>query len=311
MVPLLTAAGSVKTSNPPATLGRVPRLAPALVCLLTGLIAASAAAAGDVQPVRVVDGGKPETQLFSPSVTVTVESPGPYVAASPGSWTGPAFAPGPENAQAGTTRIDWTVSFRDRAAEPAAAAAAANANGWPVDQRFGLSVPLFVTGRLVGTLPAYAVVTQSGGAQKARFEATAAVPLGPGVQALVHFLTPAPNADDYVVQGGMLASTWNRGEVLQALTLIRVEGNLAPKTLSIRVDRAARAVRGKVVDPFYNPLVGVPVVEQRWNGTSWKATRVGRTGNDGSYRVAAGKGRFRTIVSVNGTSLTSAEVSIS
>ncbi len=258
-----------------------------------------------------MDAGRPETQAFSPDMLVTIESPGPYVAASPGTWTGLPFAVGQQDAQAGTTRIDWAVTFRDRTDEAAAAAAAANANGWPVDQKFGLSVPLFVAGRLVGTLPAYAVVTQAGGAQKARFEATAAIPLGPGAQALVHFLTPAPNADDSFVQGGILASTWNRGEVLQALTLIRVEGNLAPKTVSIRVDRAARAVRGKVIDAFYNPLVGVPVVEQRWTGKAWKAKRVGRTAKDGTYRIAAGKGRFRTVVTVNGTSLTSAEVAIS
>jgi hypothetical protein len=306
----VTGLRATKTSSAPATLARVPRLAFAASCLLAALVAVSAAFAGDIQPVRVVDGGKPETQLFSPEVSVMIESPGPYVAASPGTWTGPSFATGgQENAPAGTTRIEWTVAFRDRAADAAAAAAAANANNWPVDQKFGLSVPLYVAGRFVGTLPAYAVITQAGGAQKARFEATAAIPLGAGAQALVHFLTPAPNADDYFV-GGMLASTWNRGEVLQALTLIRVEGNLAPKTVSIRVDRAAQSVRGKVVDPFYNPLVGVPVVEQRWNGRAWRATRVGRTANDGSYRIAAGKGRFRTVVTVNGISLTSAEVSI-
>jgi len=202
------------------------------------------------------------------------------------------------------------VTFRDRTADPAAAAAAANTNGWALDQKYNLSVPLYVGGRLVGTIPAYAVVTQAGGAQKARFEATAAIPLGPGAQALVHYLTPAPNADDYTVAPGILASTWNRGEVLLALSLIRVEGNQAPKLLSIRVDRAARAVRGKVVDAFYNPLVGATVVEQRWNGKAWKASRTGRTAKDGTYRMPAGKGRFRTVVTVNGTSLTSAEVSI-
>jgi hypothetical protein len=289
----------------------MPRLALVTACLVTALAAVSAASAGDVQIVRAVDAGRPETQAFSPDVAVTIESPGPYVAASPGVWTGPSFGIGQQNATAaGTARIEWTVTFRDRTADAAAAAAAANTNGWPLDQKYNLSVPLHVGGRLVGTIPAYAVVTQAGGAQKARFEATAAIPLGPGAQALVHYLTPAPNADDYTVDPGILASTWNRGEVLLALSLIRVEGNQAPKLLSIRVDRAARAVRGKVVDAFYNPLVGATVVEQRWNGKAWKALRTGRTAKDGTYRMPAGKGRFRTVVTVNGTSLTSAEVSI-
>jgi hypothetical protein len=287
----------------------------AVAILVAAFVPASAATAGDVQSFRVVDAGHPETQAFAPDVFVTIESPGSYVMKSPGVWSGPPYAAAQQPAEGGTTRIDWEVTFRDRAAETPTAAAAANTNGWLVDQRFGLSVPLFVADRLVGTLPAYAVVTQAGVAQKARFEASAAVPLGAGTQAIVHFLTPTPAADDsawgpYLVQGQMLASTWNRGEVLQALTLVRVAGNLAPKTISIRVDRPARAVRGKVVDPFYNPLVGVPVVEQRWSGKAWKATRVGRTTKAGTYLVAAGTGRFRTVVSVNGTSLTSAEVSI-
>jgi hypothetical protein len=305
----------------PATLGRVRRPL-AVAILVAAFVPASAATAGDVQSFRVVDAGHPETQAFAPDVFVTIESPGAYVMQSPGVWSGPPYAAAQQPAEGGTTRIDWAVTFRDRAAETPTAAAAANTNGWPVDQRFGLSVPLFVANRLVGTLPAYAVVTQAGVAHKARFEASAAVPLGAGTQAIVHFLTPAPAADDsawgpYLVQGQMLASTWNRGEVLQALTLVRVAGNLAPKTISIRVDRAARAVdrparavRGKVVDPFFNPLVGVPVVEQRWSGKAWKPTRVGRTTNAGTYLIAAGTGRFRTVVSVNGTSLTSAEVAI-
>jgi hypothetical protein len=286
------------------------RLALLTACLLAALAAVSAASAGDVQIVRAVDAARPETQAFSPDVAVTVESPGPYVAGSPGTWTGPSFGTGPLNAAAGTARIDWAVTFRDRAADPPAAAAAANTNDWPLDQKFNLSIPLFVAGRLVGTIPAYAVVTQAGGAQKARFEATAAIPLGPGAQALVHFSTPAPNTDDYTVAPGILASTWNRGEILQAMSLIRLEGNQAPKLLSIRVDRAARAVRGKVVDAFYNPLVGAAVVEQRWNGKAWKTSRIGHTAKDGTYRMPAGTGRFRTVVTVNGTSLTSAEVSI-
>lgn len=264
------------------------------------LVAAAAAWAGDVQTFQVAAAGQPATAGFAPDVAVLIESPGAYVAQSPGVWAGPA-------ADTGTATIGWAVTFRDRTTDPATTAAAANTNGWPLDQKYGISVPLYVSGRFAGTLPGYAVITQSGGDAKARFEASLAVPLGIGAQAVVHYTTPTPATDANLVDG-ILASTWNRGQILQALSLVRVQGNLAPKTISIRVDPRRRQLFGKVVDPFFNPLVGVPVVEQRWNGSGWRKVSLTRTRADGTYRVAAATGRLRTIVVNGATSLASAEV---
>jgi hypothetical protein len=208
------------------------------------------------------------------------------------------------------------VGFRDRTLEVPRAAAAVAASGWPEDQHNGISVPLLVGGKAVGTLPGFFVLKQAPAPERARFEAGLAVPLGPGAQTVIRFATPTPASDaspwgDYLVQNTILASTWNRGAILLAMSQVRVEGNLAPKTVSIRVDRPSRAVRGKVVDSFVNPLVGVAVAEERWNGKAWKALRVGRTTSKGTYRMAAGKGRFRTVVSYAGTTVTSAPVKIS
>lgn len=264
------------------------------------LVAAAAAWANDVQTFQVAAAGQPATAGFAPDVTLTIESPSTYVAQSPGMWAGPA-------AQTGTATMGWAVSFRDRTTDPATTAAAANASGWPLDQKYNISVPLFVGGRLVGTLPAYAVITQSGGDAKARFEASLAVPLGVGAQAVVHLTTPTPASDTNNVNG-ILASTWNRGQILQALSLVRVQGNLAPKTISIRLDTRHRQLFGKVVDPFFNPLVGVPVVEQRWTGSGWRKVSITRTKSDGTYRVPVSSGRLRTVVVNGATSLTSAEV---
>ena len=272
------------------------------------LVAAAAAWGGDVQTFPVADAGKPETAGVPADVSLTIESPDPYVAQSPGVWAGPAYAAQSQTTQAGTATIGWTVTFRDRATDPATTAAAANTSGWPLDQKYGISVPLYVGGRLVGTLPGYANITQAGGDAKARFEASLAVPLGVGAQAVVHYTTPTPAADTYLVGGTILASTWNRGQILQALSLVRVEGNLAPKTISIRLDPRRGQLFGKVVDPFFNPLVGVPVVEQRWNGSGWRKLSLTRTRSDGTYRVAAAGGRLRTVVVNGATSLASAEV---
>ena len=264
------------------------------------LVAAAAAWAGDVQTFQVAAAGQPATAGFAPDVAVMIESPGAYVAQSPGMWAGPA-------AQTGAATMGWAVTFRDRTADPATAAAAANANSWPLDQKYGISIPLYVSGRLVGTLPGYAVITQSGGDAKGRFEASLAVPLGIGAQAVVHYTTPTPATDTNLVDG-ILASTWNRGQILQALSLVRVQGNLTPKTISIRLDPRRGQLFGKVVDPFFNPLVGVPVVVQRWNGRGWRKVSVTHTKPDGTYRVAAAGGRMRTVVVNGSTSLASAEV---
>jgi hypothetical protein len=264
------------------------------------LAAAAAAWAGDVQTFQVAAAGQPATAGFAPDVTLTIESPGAYVAQAPGVWTGPAAA-------TGTATIGWAVTFRDRATDLVATAVAANTNGWPLDQKYNISIPLFVGARLVGTLPGYAVITQSGGDAKARFEASVAVLLGVGAQAVIHFTTPTPATDANTVDG-ILASTWNRGQILQALSLIRVRGNLAPKTISVRLDARKGQLFGRVVDPFFNPLVGAPVVEQRWSGAGWRKVGVTSTKPDGTYRIAASSGRLRAVVVNGSTSLASAEV---
>jgi hypothetical protein len=293
----------------------VRRAAIPVVLALAVLVAAGSASGGVVEHFRVADAGRPETQAFPTDVFLTIESPGVYVPQAPGIWGGPPYWASAQPAQGGTSALEWNVSFRDRSLDPARTAAATASNGWPEDQHNGISVPLLVGGRFVGTLPGFFVLTQAPAPQKARFEAGLAVPLGPGAQAVIRFASPSPAADsspwgDYLVQGTFLASTWNRGQILLALSQVRVEGNLAPKTVSIRVDRGARAVRGKVVDSFVNPLVGVFIAEERWNGSAWKAVRIGRTTAKGTYRLAAGQGRFRTVVSYAGATAASTAVTI-
>jgi hypothetical protein len=291
------------------------RRAVLVVVPAAALLAAGSALGGNVERFRVVDAGHPETQSFPRDVFVTIESPGVYVAQSPGVWAGPAFWAASQPAQGGTATLEWSVGFRDRTLDPSRAAASVAASGWPEDQHNGISVPLLVDGKVVGTLPGFFVLTQAPAPDHARFEAGLAVPVGPGAQTVIRFASASPVSDsspwgDYLVQGTFLASTWNRGQILLAMSQVRVEGNLAPKTVSIRVERGTRAVRGKVVDSFVNPLVGVPVAEERWNGSSWSPVRVGRTTAKGTYRLAAGRGRFRAVVSYAGTTATSAAVTI-
>ena len=284
------------------------------ILLVVALLASTAAQAA-VERVRVRDAGGTETQVFPPDVYVTLESPSAYTVSAPGRWQGPPYWAVGRPEAPGTASMEWSVSFRDRSQEAAATAVGASTLGWPEDQKAGISVPLYAGGRLVGTLPGYFVLRVSPRPDQARFEGVAAVPLGPNVQALVRFLVGAPTADsspwgEVLVQGSFLASSWNRGQALIALSQLRVEGNLAPKTVSIRAEKRPRAVRGRVVDDFLNPLVGAPVVQERWNGVTWKAVRLGRTNTTGNYRMAASRGRFRTVVRNAGVTVTSAPVTL-
>ncbi len=286
------------------------RVPVALLSLALALLAALPAGAA-IERVRVRDSGREETRVFPPDVYVSLETPASYTVRTPGSWAGPTFWPEGRPDQPAQSGMDWKVSFRDRAQETAPTALGASAFGWPEDQKAGISVPLYAGGRLVGTLPGYFVLRVSPGPEKARFEAVAAIPLGSSVQAVVRFVMASPAADaspwgNVLVQGAFLASSWNRGQALIALSQVHVEGNLAPKTLSIRADRKPRALRGRVVDDYLNPLVGVSVVQERWNGVTWKAVRVGKTNATGRYLMAAGKGRYRTVVSNAGVTVTSA-----
>ena len=274
------------------------------------LAAAGAAAAGTVERIRVADAGSPETQAFPANVHVVLNAPPQYAAGPPGVWVGPPYWPTGQPEQRGNATMEWSVVFRDRALDAARAAAGAAARGWPEDQKSDISVPLVVGRRQVGALPGYFVLT----AERARYEAALAVPIGTGAQAIVRFLLGSPSVDSspsgtYLVLGSFLASTWNRGQALIALSGVRVEGALPPKTVSIRTEPTRRIVRGRVVDPFVNPLVGVRVVLERAQGAGWAGVRAARTTISGTYRLAApGRGRYRTVVTLGDVTARSAVV---
>ena len=279
---------------------------------VAALAATGASAAGTVERVRIADAGTPETKGFPGHVQLVLNSPSQYAARGPGVWVGPPYWPvgRPEERDAAT--IEWSVSFRDRTLDAPRAAVAATANGWREYQKNDVSVPLIVARRQVGALPGYFVLTT----ERAKYEAAVAVPLGAGLQAIVRFVLRNPSSDssewgDYLVLGSFLASTWNRGQALMAVSGVRVEGALPPKIVSIRRLPGRHVLRGRVVDSFVNPVVGVKVVLERGDGGAWRAVRAARTTVSGTYRVAApGRGRYRISVTVGGVTVSSAVVTL-
>ena len=68
-------------------------------------------------------------------------------------------------------------------------------------------------------------------------ELVVAFPVAPKLHVFVRFLLLRPESDAYVVKGSMLASSWNRGQALLAMSRTRLEGNLPPALVTARPRR--------------------------------------------------------------------------
>jgi hypothetical protein len=253
---------------------------------------------------------------FPPGLTVALTSPPRYAsagrAAESGRWHGPRYDSVSTPGLAGLSTIDWSVALDNRSPSAEAAGLAATTLGFPEDQRGPIAVPHIVGKRQVGTiLGFYVLEVASNTPENARAEAGVAFPLGQGVYATARFALLDPSSDDFRVEGGIFPTAWNRGQAFIAAAGLRLEGNLAPTTVSIRAGRGSRIVRGKVVDAFRHAVVGAQVSLERRAGSSWRRVARSRTGKNGLYGVSAPKpGRYRVTATVATTTIASASVGV-
>jgi hypothetical protein len=157
--------------------------------------------------------------------------------------------------------------------------------------------------RVIGTILAESYLMNPGGSD-ARFEAVLAFQLDTNLHAVIHLDLLEPESDAYVVKGLILASTWNRGQALLALTRVRLRGNFPPKVISARTAERGREVRGKVIDRLLHPVVGTPVaLELRRGGGSWIRVARGKTNQRGFYTLRTGRrGAYRVRATMAGFS---------
>jgi hypothetical protein len=273
-----------------------------LAGLVTVLLAAQLAGAQVVERVRITDPARAAHGL-PPGLVVELTSPTDYnrgtAAPSDGRWVGPQYV-ARDHSTSGTSAIDWTVSFDERQGDADAVASANVRRGWGRDQRGGLSVPHVVGNRLLGTIPGYYYL-MTPGEPDARFEGVLAFPLDTNLHAVVHIQMLEPPSDSFVVRDIVVASTWNRGQALLALSGVRLQGNLPPKIVSARPTERGRKVRGKVVDRFLDPVIGAPVALERSAGGRWTRVARGRTGPTGLYTLLPGRpGTYRVTVNMGG-----------
>ena len=279
-----------------------------LVALVTGLAALAAwgqvAGARSVERVRIADPARQQHGL-PPALVVELASPLDYnrqtVSGDSGRWTGPRWEETGNPGNAGYSLLDWTVRFDERPGETEAIAFANIVHtDWQRDQRGGLSVPHLVGTRDVGTILGYFVLLTPGG-DDARFEGVIAFPLGVNLHAVAHFEAIEPASDALVVNGSIVASTWNRGQALLALSGVRLQGNLPPKTVEARPYNRGRIVRGKVVDRFLDAVLGAQVSLERRSGGGWAKVAGTKTNHRGRYSLrAARRGSYRVSVRLAG-----------
>jgi len=217
-----------------------------------------------------------------------------------GTWIGPQYWLPANPAMRNSASIDWEVGYDERAMSTERIALANLTKDWTEDQRAGVSVDHVVGGRVVGTIPGFFVLQVE--RRSSPSELVLAFPVSPKLHAFVRFLLLRPESDDYYVKGSVLASSWNRGQALLAMSRVRLEGNMPPSVVTIRKRRNG-VVGGFVVDFYRHAVVGIPVGIERKTGNRWKristvrTTRIGgyafRVGKRGSYRVTATlDGRF-------------------
>jgi hypothetical protein len=259
--------------------------------VLAALSVAQLASGQAIERVRVAP--NPPVASVPPGLFVVVRSPDSYsrVSASGGrgTWIGPQYFR--DGNPWGNAGIDWEVGFDARRMDTERLALANLTRDWAEDQRAGVSVPHLVGGRIVGDIPGFFVLQVV--RQSAPTELVLAFPLSRDLHAFARFLLTRPESNDYFVRGTILASSWNRGQALVAMSRVKLEGNLPPSLVSIRQRRGGRVVAGFVLDFLRHPVVGIRVTLERRAGRGWRRVASVRTTRIGGYSFRVAPGTYR------------------
>lgn len=288
-----------------------------LVSLITGLAALAVcsqfAGAQALERIRISDPARQEHQL-PPGLLVELASPAEYnrqsVSGESGRWVGPRYEERGNPGNAGLASLNWSVSFDQRQGD-AEAVSLANVThtDWARDQRGGLSVPHVVGNRNLGTILGYYVMVSPSAASDARFEGVLAFPLDANLHAVVRYEALEPSADSFLVKGTVVGKSWNRGQLLLALSGVRLNGNLPPKIVAARAVERGRFVRGKVVDRFLDSVLGARVSLERSSGRGWTKVSGGKTNERGFYTLRAKRrGTYRVTGRLAGFTAVSREI---
>lgn len=273
----------------------------ALATFAAGVVAAlSVAQLAPGQAIERVRVNRPATALPD-GIYVVMGSPEEYarsaVRPDSGSWVGPGYWRPDDPSVRNAATIDWGVGFDERPLSTERIALANLSRNWTEDQRGGVSVEHVVGRRVVGTIPGFFVLQVE--RRSAPSELVLAFPVAPRLHAFVRFLLLRPESDDFYVKGSILASSWNRGQALLAMSRVRLEGNLPPSVVSIRARRNG-LVAGFVVDFHHHAVVGVPVTLERRRAGGWRRVATAKTTPIGGYAFKVKPGSYRARATLAG-----------
>jgi hypothetical protein len=269
----------------------------ALVSLAAGVVTAlSVAQFAPGQAIERVRVGSTPSPLPA-NLYLLLRSPNEYRRVAAGSWAGPPYwLPGNPSIR-NTATMTWQIGFDTRPFNTERIALSNLSRDWTEDQRAGVSVDHVVGRRVVGTIPGFFILQVE--RRSAPTELVLAFPISPRLHTWIRFLLERPENDTFYVKGSILASSWNRGQALLAMSRVRLEGNLPPSLVTARP--RPNGLGGFVVDFHRHAVVGVRAVLERRSGSGWrrissvKTTRIGGYSfkvKPGSYRVRATLGRF-------------------
>jgi hypothetical protein len=268
----------------------------ALATLAAGVVGALSVA--QLAPGQAIDRVRvtppPTVRSVPDGLFIVVRSPDAYARASTsgarGSWVGPSYGP-PGGSPVGNATIDWEVGYDAERPDAERVALANLTRDWNEDQRGGVSVLHAVGGRVVGDIPGFFVLQVV--RQSSPSELVMAFPVSRDLHVFVRFLLARPESNEYRVRGSILASSWNRGQALVAMSGVTLHGNLPPSLVSIRARRRARVVSGSVLDFLRHAVIGIPVTLERRTGRGWTRMARVRTSRLGGYRFKVRPGTYR------------------
>lgn len=215
-------------------------------------------------------------------------------------WQGPDYRA--RGGLGGKSTIDWVVTFVRGGSAAAAARGALGGASWPVAERPTVRVPRRIGGRVVGAIPATAMLTKAPGDNNAQYESVLGFPLCNGLFAAAKFSLANPGSiyaagpDDPFLVDGTPAKTWNHDRAVEALAQVTLDGHLPAGRVTART--AGRTVSGVVKDCRGDPMAGIDVRLLSGGATVAKT----KAAVNGTYRLTAPRaGAYRVEVALTVT----------
>lgn len=294
---------------------KLKRLAPCLAVAGALLCAAPASAQNDLDRVQVGVPGT-VTRAYATSLSLRLNIPSGFTRECcydfvSGAWSGPLIHYASDPGRTSLSQVAWEVHFSRTSRSLAAVARGAGSANYPQVSARKRTVRHVLSGRRLGTVPAYSAVDQQAGFATA--QAALALDLGRRVKATILFTFTEPQADadssgGAVTVNGLAASAWNRRAAELAMKSVELEGPLPISRVKARA--RGRRITGKVTDIAGDALGQAKLVLQRQSG-GWHTVAKGKSTLAGTFSLKArSSGRYRVVATLTRRSVRSSPVSV-